>query len=86
MNYESNAFTSTGMTLILLAMVITTLVGNCSGFHNVQATRHERYIRCIQEGVELVAADQFPYEVCAEGYCKHYEIPSVKESVRSHLK
>lgn len=75
---DFSAFSTKAMTMLFVA-VLSVLCGTCSG--SKDRDRHGKSIRCVKGGVVLKATDSLPYEVCADDYCKHVDLPGISETV-----
>ncbi|KIH59094.1 hypothetical protein ANCDUO_10690 [Ancylostoma duodenale] len=78
----------TNIPLILTVLLTMVVMGEssqtASSIPSLHLGNHSqtRSIRCIEGGVDLISTKQAPYEVCAEEFCRIYDTPQVKETVR----
>ncbi|KAL6727983.1 hypothetical protein Aduo_009802 [Ancylostoma duodenale] len=78
----------TNVPLILTVLLTMVVMGESSQTASLIPSLHlgnysqTRSIRCIEGGVDLISTKQAPYEVCAEEFCRVYDTPQVKETVR----
>ncbi|RCN36506.1 hypothetical protein ANCCAN_17617 [Ancylostoma caninum] len=78
----------TNIPLILTVLLTIVVMGEpsqtASSIPSLHLGNHSqtRRLRCIEGGVDLISTKQAPYEVCAEEFCRIYDTPQVKKTVR----
>ncbi|KAK6032978.1 hypothetical protein OSTOST_00818, partial [Ostertagia ostertagi] len=67
---------------ILLSLMCVGIGANSSHETHSSDISITRHIRCIQGGVEIIAPEGDPYEICVEGSCTTFTKPRAAEIIR----